>query len=200
MACACVVLDSWVSSSSTEHGITAKCRRHANHVCWWETVTHCCGSFLTPLTEGTQTLRPILPSPNTNTVINLISFMCASCHVSAVCLCRQQQQQHSSRYSAKRGGEKRRTFFFAQEKKSLRVDYASPARWYHQISVDGEKRKGGCKKDGTQARKRKAAFDWVGICFNASVMAEDGLNPPAGWLWSLFFSLKVSNEINSCDD
>lgn len=36
-----------------------------------------------PLTEG---IHPSLPS-NTKTVSNFISFMCATCHVSAVCLC-----------------------------------------------------------------------------------------------------------------
>lgn len=49
-----------------------------------------------------------------------------------------------------------------------------------------EKGKGGCKKDGIQTRDRKAVFEREGICFNASVMAVDGLNPPAGELWSLF--------------
>lgn len=43
-----------------------------------------------------------------------------------------------------------------------------------------KKRKGGCKEDGIQTGDGKADFEWEGICFNAGVMAIDGLNPPSG--------------------
>lgn len=140
MACACVVLDSWVSSSSTEHRITERRRLHANHVCWWETVAHCCASFYSTDWGNPNPVSRF--APRTLTLINLISFMCASCHVSAVCLCRQRRrQQHSSRYSAKGGGEREEPFF-AQEKKVPTGRLRKPSRWYHQISVDGEKKEG----------------------------------------------------------
>lgn len=43
-----------------------------------------------------------------------------------------------------------------------------------------KKRKGECKEDGIQTGDGKADFEWEGICFNAGVMAIDGLNPPSG--------------------
>lgn len=77
----------------------------------------------------------------------------------------------------KRG--KKKTSLCAEEN-SLREDYASAVDGITKSVWTEEKRKGGCKKDGIQTGDGKAVFEWEGICFNASVMAMDGLNPPSG--------------------
>lgn len=77
----------------------------------------------------------------------------------------------------KRG--KKKTFLCTEEK-HLREDYASPADDITKSAWTEKKRKGGCKEDGIQTGDGKADFEWEGICFNAGVMAIDGLNPPSG--------------------
>lgn len=87
---------------------------------------------------------------------------------------------------------RKKTFLWAGEK-SLWEDYTSPADDIIKWACTEKKRKGGCKKDGIRTGDGKAVFEWAGICFNASVMATDGLNPPAGQL-SSFFSWKFQME------
>lgn len=99
--------------------------------------------------------------------------MCATCHISAVCA-----GNSISHDTSQRTGRKE-TFLSAGEK-SLREDYASPADDIIKSAWTEKKRKGGCKKDGIQTGDGKAVFEREGICFNASVMAMDSLNPPAG--------------------
>lgn len=57
-------------------------------------------------------------------------------------------KRHSLTLVCKRNGRKK-TFIWAGEKVPL-GRLRKPSRWYHQITMDREKRKGGCKKDGIQ--------------------------------------------------
>lgn len=153
MACACMALDSGLSSYNTEHRITEKKRFMQNtsagqSSCSFlsKTVVH----LSIPLTQGIQTQCPIL-APNSNYVINLISFMCASCHVTAICLC-------SIPHDTVQRRSREKSFLCAGEK-SLREDYASPADDIIKSVWTEKKGRVGVRKMGFKRGIEKAVFE-----------------------------------------
>lgn len=83
-----------------------------------------------------------------NPGINLITLICAPCHVPTVCL---HWKNRTSLVSQDKGGGEEKCFICAGEKKSLWVDYASPTDDITKSAWTGERGECGCKEDEIQA-------------------------------------------------